>query len=92
MVVLSLSGGDSGLGCQILVLEYVLLTPVLTIKSLGVFLNASLSMKAQVVNLAREAFFHLYQVRQLATFLSHSDLATVIHATVPSRIDYYNSL
>ena len=37
-------------------------------------------------------FFHLYQAWQLAPYLSTSDLATVIHATVTSRLDFCNSL
>ena len=38
------------------------------------------------------AFFHLRQAQLLAPYLSASDLAIVIHATVTSRLDYCNSL
>ena len=37
-------------------------------------------------------FFHLRQVRQLTPYLSASDLAMTIHATVTSRLDFCNSL
>ena len=52
-------------------------------------LDSTLSMESQVVNGARTAFFHL---RQLVPYLSTSDLATVIHATVTSRLDFCNLL
>ena len=49
-------------------------------------------MEAHVVNATRVSFFHLRQARLLAHYLSASDLATVIHAMVTSRLDYCNSL
>ena len=63
-----------------------------SVKSLGVILDSTLSMEAQVANAACLAFFHLRQARQLAPYLSTPDLATVIHATVTSRLDFCNSL
>ncbi|XP_048354704.1 uncharacterized protein LOC125433843 [Sphaerodactylus townsendi] len=61
-------------------------------KSLGVILDPSLSLVAQVIQTAQAAFYHLQQARQLALYLSCPDLATVIHATVTSRLDYCSSL
>ena len=55
-------------------------------------LYASLSIGAQITNVACLAFFHLHQAQQLAPYLSTPDLATVIHATVTSRLDFCNSL
>ena len=49
-------------------------------------------MEAQVANVTRVAFFHLRQARSLEPYLSAPDLATVIHATDTSRLDYCNSL
>ena len=49
-------------------------------------------MEAQISKVAHQAFYHLRQVNQLAPYLSLEDLATVIHATVTSRLDYCNSL
>ena len=73
-------------------LDGTTLTTSTTVKSLGVTLNASLSMEAQILKVAHQAFYHLRQVKQLAPYLSQDDLATVIHATVTSRLDYCNSL
>ena len=62
------------------------------LKSLGVTLDASHSMETQISKVAHQAFYHLCQVKQLAPYLFQDDLATVIHATVTSRLDYCNSL
>ena len=44
------------------------------------------------MKVAHQAFYHLRQVKLLAPYLSQDDLATVIHATVTTRLDYCNSL
>ena len=49
-------------------------------------------MDIQVANTAHLAFFDLCQARKLAPYLSASDPATVIRATVTSRLDFCNSL
>ena len=61
-------------------------------RNLGVILDTSLSMEAQVAMVARMAFFHLCQARLLAPYLTADDLASVIRATVTSRLDFCNSL
>lgn len=48
--------------------------------------------EAQITKVARLLFFHLCQVRKLASYLSHHDLATVIHVMVTSILDYCDSL
>ena len=68
------------------------LTISTTVKNLGVILDTSLSMEAQITKVAHQAFYHLHQAKLLAPYLSSDDLATVIHATVTSRLDYCNSL
>ena len=49
-------------------------------------------MEAQIARVAHQAFYHLRQVKLLALYLTPNDRATVIHATVSSRLDYCNSL
>lgn len=60
-------------------------------KSLGIYLDASFSVRPQVTNVMF-VFLQLWQFRQLAPFLSQRDLTTVIHITVTSRLDYCNML
>lgn len=45
-----------------------------------------------MTNVARLAFSHLLQVKQLVPFLSCPGLVTVIHETDTSRLDYCNML
>uniref|UniRef100_A0A803T5Y0 Reverse transcriptase domain-containing protein n=1 Tax=Anolis carolinensis TaxID=28377 RepID=A0A803T5Y0_ANOCA len=68
------------------------LVPSATVKSLGVVLDSSLTMEAQITAISKQAFFHLRQARKLASYLSTEALATVIHATVTTRLDYCNAL
>uniref|UniRef100_A0A670J1P8 Reverse transcriptase domain-containing protein n=1 Tax=Podarcis muralis TaxID=64176 RepID=A0A670J1P8_PODMU len=90
--VLWLGRGDRRLRGQLPSLAGVQLVPASSVKSLGVIFDTSLSMEAQITAITKAAFFHLRQAKQLAPYLSRPDLATVIHATVTSRLDYCNSL
>ena len=60
--------------------------------SLGVLLDSSLSLDAQVSVVSRSAFTQLKLVHQLHLFLEMLGLATVTHALVTSRLDYCNTL
>uniref|UniRef100_A0A670I2H7 Reverse transcriptase domain-containing protein n=1 Tax=Podarcis muralis TaxID=64176 RepID=A0A670I2H7_PODMU len=90
--VLWLGRDDMGSRGQLPSLAGVQLVPASSVKSLGVIFDTSLSMEAQITAITKAAFFHLRQAKQLAPYLSRPDLATVIHATVTSRLDYCNSL
>uniref|UniRef100_A0A803U0T6 Reverse transcriptase domain-containing protein n=1 Tax=Anolis carolinensis TaxID=28377 RepID=A0A803U0T6_ANOCA len=68
------------------------LVPSATVKSLGVVLDSSLTMEAQITAISKQAFFHLRQARKLASYLSTEALAMVIHTTVTTRLDYCNAL
>ena len=59
---------------------------------LGVFLDSSFSLGAQVPAVAKSAFAQLKLVCQLQQFLERSDLATVTHALITSQLDYRNAL
>ena len=73
-------------------LDGTALTISTAVKNLGVIFDASLSMEAQITKVAHQAFYHLRKAKLLAPYLTPDDLATVIHATVTSRLDYCNSL
>ena len=72
------------------VLDEVTLPLKTHVCSLCVLLDSSLSLDAQVLAVARSAFAQLKLVSQLHLFLEMSDLATVAHALVTSRLDYCN--
>uniref|UniRef100_A0A803U0W5 Reverse transcriptase domain-containing protein n=1 Tax=Anolis carolinensis TaxID=28377 RepID=A0A803U0W5_ANOCA len=85
-------GRSTGLTHLLPTFDGAALSPSPTVKSLGVVLDSQLTMEAQVAAASKQAFFHLRQARQLAPYLSDEALATVIHATVTSRLDYFNAL
>uniref|UniRef100_H3AXX0 Uncharacterized protein n=1 Tax=Latimeria chalumnae TaxID=7897 RepID=H3AXX0_LATCH len=61
-------------------------------KSLGVFLDSSLTLERQISSVVSAGFFHLRNIKKLHPFLPHDSLATLMHAFVSSRIDYCNAL
>uniref|UniRef100_H3AFR3 Reverse transcriptase domain-containing protein n=1 Tax=Latimeria chalumnae TaxID=7897 RepID=H3AFR3_LATCH len=61
-------------------------------KSLGVFLDSSLTLERQISSVVSAGFFHLRNIKKLRPFLPHDSLATLMHAFVSSRIDYCNAL
>uniref|UniRef100_A0A803TDE0 Reverse transcriptase domain-containing protein n=1 Tax=Anolis carolinensis TaxID=28377 RepID=A0A803TDE0_ANOCA len=85
-------GRSTGLTHLLPTFDGAALSPSPTVKSLGVVLDSQLTMEAQVAAASKQDFFHLQQARQLAPYLSDESLATVIHATVTSRLDYCNAL
>uniref|UniRef100_G1KYX6 HSR domain-containing protein n=1 Tax=Anolis carolinensis TaxID=28377 RepID=G1KYX6_ANOCA len=82
---------EQGIGLQP-VLDGVALPLKTRVCSLGILLDSSLSLEPQVSEVARGAFAQLRLVRQLCPFLGKSDLATVVHTLVTSRLDYCNAL
>uniref|UniRef100_H2ZWV8 Uncharacterized protein n=1 Tax=Latimeria chalumnae TaxID=7897 RepID=H2ZWV8_LATCH len=61
-------------------------------KSLGVFLDSSLTMERQISSVVSTGFFHLRNIKKLCPILPHDSLATLMHAFISSRIDYCNAL
>lgn len=90
--VLWLGGGISRLGHHLLALDQAPLMLVPTTKSPAMILDASLSLETKVTNVARLVLLQLCQIRQLALLQSLSDLTTVIHVMLTSRMDYYDTL
>ena len=62
------------------------------VRSLGVLLDPSLTLEAQVDSVARGTFLQLRKLYQLRPYLDEQSLMTVTHALVTSRIDYCNVL
>uniref|UniRef100_A0A803TBL4 Reverse transcriptase domain-containing protein n=1 Tax=Anolis carolinensis TaxID=28377 RepID=A0A803TBL4_ANOCA len=82
---------DRGIG-WLPVLDGVALPLKAQVRSLGVLLDSSLSLDAQVSAVAGRAFAQLKLVHQLRLYLEKSGLTTVVHALVTSRMDYCNAL
>lgn len=54
---------------------------------LGVLLDPQLLLDSEVVAVTRRAFAQLWLISQLRPYLGHSDLGTVTHSLVTSRLD-----
>lgn len=86
--------GDSVFRQQFPTLDSAPLIPAQTIMTLSVVLDTSLdtTMEAEIMNVAKVAFYQLCQVKQLTHFWSCSDLFIAVHETIISRFDYYHLL
>lgn len=71
-----------------LILERVALIPKLSVRSLGLLLDADLLLDGEVAAVASGSYHQLRQVHQLHPFFDKRDLMMVTHALVPSRLDY----
>ena len=69
-----------------------LVHPVLTVRNLGVFIDADLVMRSHVTRVVAQCFAVLRQLRLISRLLSSSTLKTVVVALVLSRLDYANSV
>uniref|UniRef100_A0A803TUY7 Reverse transcriptase domain-containing protein n=1 Tax=Anolis carolinensis TaxID=28377 RepID=A0A803TUY7_ANOCA len=90
-VLLVSQKAEQGIGLQP-VLDGVTLPLKAQVRSLGVFLDSSLSLEPQVSAVARGAFAQLKLMCQLRPYLGKPDLAMVVHALVKSCLDYCNTL
>ena len=69
-----------------------IITPVNTVRDLGVLLDSSLNLKAHITSVTRSCFFHLRRIRQVKKCLNERCLRVLVQALVISRIDYCNSI
>uniref|UniRef100_A0A3B3CUW0 Reverse transcriptase domain-containing protein n=1 Tax=Oryzias melastigma TaxID=30732 RepID=A0A3B3CUW0_ORYME len=63
-----------------------------SLRNLGVLFDKSMSLEGHSKQLVKNCFYHLRNVAKLKSILSRSDLETIIHAFISSRLDYCNSL
>ena len=61
------------------------------IKYLGVYLDSCLTMQRHISDVCRSTYLALRRVAALRPFLSVQSTATLVNATVTSRLDYCNS-
>ena len=63
-----------------------------SVKNLGFTLDCHLTMNAYVTEIARTCYFELRRLASILRFLKSTATATLVSASVLSRIDYCNSL
>ena len=67
------------------------ISPVRSVRNLGVFLDSDLTMNTHVGHISRLCFTMLRQIKAVATSLPVSGLKTLVTSLVLSRLDYCNS-
>lgn len=63
-----------------------------SVKYLGVVLDETLSMDAQISSLCRNCHFHLRKIAAIRPYLSQASTAQLVSSMVLSRLDYCNSI
>jgi hypothetical protein len=66
--------------------------PSTVARNLGVYFDDQLNMRQHIVNITRQSYFQLRQLRVVSRSLTKEALKMLLHAFVFSRLDYCNSL
>ena len=66
--------------------------PKVTVQNLGATLESQLSMEPHVRRVIKSAYYHLRRIALIRNQLTKEACATIIHATVTSRLDFHNGL
>lgn len=61
-------------------------------RNLGVYFDRHLDMRQHIINICRQCYFQLRQLRVVCRCLPKDVLRTLLHAFVSTRLDYCNSL
>ena len=73
-------------------LDDVTLSPVTSVRDLGVILDSSTTLELHVDNIAKTCRFHLRNISRIRKFLSKDACQSLVQATVTARLDYANSI
>ena len=66
--------------------------PSTSVRDLGVYLDAELTMKQHASKVAAACFYHLRRLRQIRRRVGTEVTIRLVLALITSRLDYYNSL
>jgi acyl-CoA thioesterase FadM len=66
--------------------------PSSSVRDLGVYFDNVLNLNEHVNHITKLCYFELRQLRHICRALSKSNIKTLLHAFVSSRLDYCNSL
>ena len=60
--------------------------------NIGVTFDEHMSMTKHITNISKSCFFHLRKIARIKDYLSTSDIRTLVHAFITSKLDNCNSL
>ncbi len=60
--------------------------------NLGTLWDSEMSLKRHVCQVCKSAFYHLRNIYRIRKYLSQSNIESLVHAFITSRLDYCNSL
>ena len=66
--------------------------PSISARNIGVTLDQHMSMEKHITNICKNCFFHLRKIARIKEYLSMSDIQTLVHAFITSKLDNCNSL
>lgn len=66
--------------------------PSSQVKNLGVIFDSELTFIPHIKNITKIGFYHLKNIARVHPILSRANTETLMHAFIPSRIDYCNAL
>lgn len=75
-----------------LVIGEVSVMPSLSARNLGVVQDTNMKLDDHIGAITKAGTFHLYNIRQIRSYLSDEVCQTLVHAFVTSRLDANNSL
>jgi hypothetical protein len=75
-----------------ILVDGITIQPSTSVKSLGVYLDQTLSYDPQLAALSRACHYQLRQIRQICTYLNQDLIKAVLQAFISSRLDYCNAL
>ena len=63
-----------------------------SVRNIGAYFDQNLKMDTQVKLTCKSAWFHLYNISRIRSFLTSDQAKSVIHAYVTSKLDFNNVL
>jgi len=72
--------------------DTVSIMPVNTVRDLGVTFDNTLDLHGHVTRTVQPCFFQLHHLKYIRRSMSKTNIKTLLHAFVASRLDYCNAL
>ena len=67
------------------------IAPVDQVRSLGLLLDATMTMEPQIANCIKSSIYHLRNIHKVKRYLNPQALKSLIHAFITSRLDIHNA-